>query len=85
MTLPADIRNELGVKDGGRVLLERRGHEWVLVRADDLVDRTAGSLAEYVPNIPPMSLDEMREAIAESIAEEKLETLRRIERDPESH
>jgi len=85
MTLPADIRKELGVKDGGRLLLERRGNEWVLVRADDLVDRTAGALAEYARNIPSMSLDEMREAIVESIAEENLETLRQIERDCESH
>jgi hypothetical protein len=42
-------------------------------------------LAEYVRNLPPRSLDEMREAIAESIAEENLETLRQIERDRESH
>jgi len=85
MTLPADIRKELGVKDGGRLLLERRGNEWVLVRADHLVDRTAGALAEYARNVPPMSLDEMREAIVKSIAEENLETLRQIERDRESH
>lgn len=84
MTLPADIRDELGVKDGGRLLLERRGHEWVLVRADDLIDRTAGALAEYVRNIPPMTPNEIREAAAEAIAEENLETLRQIERDRES-
>lgn len=85
MTLPADIRKELGVKDGGRLLLERRENEWVLVPAGDLVDRTAGALADYARKVRPMTPAEMRETAAEAIAEENLETLRQIERDHESH
>ena len=84
MTLRADIRPESGVKDGGRLLPERREHEWVFVRADDLVDRTAGTLAEDVSNIPPLTPDELRGAAAQAIAAENLETLREIERDREN-
>lgn len=85
LTLPVDIREELGVKDGGRLLLERRGNEWVLVQADSLVDHTAGALAKYAKNMGSMTPAEMREAAIGAIAEENLETLRQIERDHESH
>ncbi|MBA2759035.1 MAG: AbrB/MazE/SpoVT family DNA-binding domain-containing protein [Chloroflexia bacterium] len=85
MTLPADVRDQLGVQNGGKLLLERQENHWILVRADDLVDRTAGALAEYAMNVPLLTPAEMREAAAEAIAEENLETLRQIDQDRENH
>lgn len=52
MTLPADVRRELGVTEGGKLMLERRENEWVLLRPEDLVDRTAGVFAEYAKGKP---------------------------------
>jgi AbrB family looped-hinge helix DNA binding protein len=52
MTLPAEVREDLGIKEGGRLLLERRGNEWVLVRPEDLVDQLAGSLSDYATDEP---------------------------------
>lgn len=47
LTLPADIRDELGLKNGDRLFIERRGNEIVLISPEDVVDPTAGILAEY--------------------------------------
>jgi len=85
ITLPADIRDELGVNDGGKLLLERRGNEWVLIQPNVLKDRTAGALAEYARNMPTMTPSEMQEASTAAIAEENLATLREIDQDYESH
>jgi AbrB family looped-hinge helix DNA binding protein len=74
MTLPADVRRELGVIDGGRLLLERRGREWVLIRSDDLVARTAGVFAKYVKD-GPVEWD--REEIWTEIATERWDRLKR--------
>jgi len=85
MTLPADVRDELGVQNGGKLLLERQDNHWILVRADKLVDRTAGALAEYAKNVPLLTPAEMREAVAKAITEENLETLRQIDLGHENH
>jgi len=85
MTLPADVRDELGVQNGGKLLLERQENHWILVRADKLVDRTAGALAEYAKNVPLLTPAEMREAVAKAITEENLETLRQIDLGHENH
>lgn len=76
MTLPADVREELGVKDGGKVLLERRGAEWVLIRPQDLVDQLAGSLSEY-STAEPLEWDR-DELWAEITAEREDRILRQI-------
>jgi hypothetical protein len=66
-------------------LLERQVNHWILVRADKLVDRTAGALAEYAKNVPLLTPAEMREAVAKAITEENLETLRQIDLGHENH
>lgn len=68
MTLPIEIREELGIKNGGRILLERRGNEWVLVRPEDVVDRLAGTLSEYATD-EPLQWD--RDELWAEIAEER--------------
>ena len=68
MTLPADVRKELGVQDGGRILLERREDMWVLVRPNELVEQLAGSLHEYAGDAP---LEWDREELWTEIATER--------------
>jgi AbrB family looped-hinge helix DNA binding protein len=47
ITLPAEIRHELGIAEGDRLLVERRGKEIVLISPDSVVDPTAGIFKEY--------------------------------------
>lgn len=68
MTLPADVREELGVRDGGRILIERREDMWVLVRPVELVEELAGSLHEYAGESP---LEWDREELWTEIAAER--------------
>lgn len=68
ITLPADLRDELGLKDGDRLLVERRGKEIVLISPEDVVDPTAGALSEYAYTRNPDPGEERR-WVARHIAE----------------
>ena len=80
MTLPPDVREDLGVKDGGKVLLERRGNEWVLIRPGDPVDELAGSLSEYATD---ERLEWDRDELWAEIAEERDSRIREQTSDHE--
>lgn len=80
MTLPADVREELGVRDGGKILLERQGNAWMLVRPDDLVDKLAGSLHDYAGDTP---LQWDREEVWTEIAAERDDRALRQDREHE--
>ncbi|HEV2072670.1 MAG TPA: AbrB/MazE/SpoVT family DNA-binding domain-containing protein [Thermomicrobiales bacterium] len=67
MTLPADICEELGLRDGGALYLKRREHEIVLIPVDAVVDPTDGILAEYAYTRNPSPAEE-REWVARHIA-----------------
>lgn len=84
ITLPASIRQELGLEEGDRLIVERRGQEIVLISPDHLVDPTEGALAKYPRKLPLMSADELRMAVMRASAEENVATLRQIELDNES-
>ena len=68
ITLPAEIREELGLKEGDRLLVERRGKEIVLTSPEDIVDPSAGVLAEYAYTRNPDPAEERR-WVARHIAE----------------
>jgi AbrB family looped-hinge helix DNA binding protein len=68
ITLPAEIREELGLKEGDKLLVGRRGKEIVLISPDDVVDPSAGALAEYAYSRNPDPADERR-WVARHIAE----------------
>lgn len=68
ITLPADIRHELGLNKGDTLLIERRGRTIFLVLPEDFVDPTAGSLAEYAYTSNPDPAEE-RPWVARHIAE----------------
>lgn len=68
ITLPAEIREELGISEGDRLLIQRRGKEIVLISPEDVVDPTAGALAEYAYTRNPDPAEERR-WVAQHIAE----------------
>jgi AbrB family looped-hinge helix DNA binding protein len=85
VTIPVDIREKLHINEGDTVYFEERDGRLEVLRSQDIVDRTAGALADYAKNMPPITPAQIRELAADAIAEENLETLRQIERDHESH
>lgn len=68
ITLPADIRDELGMKEGDRLLVERRGKEIVLIFPEDILDPTAGIFKDYAYARNP-DVEEEKRWIARHIAE----------------
>lgn len=85
ITVPVEIRRKHDLHTGSQLVFEDRGDYFAVIPVDALVDRTAGALAEYAKNMPLLTPAEMREAAAEAIAEENLDTLRQIDQDRENH
>jgi AbrB family looped-hinge helix DNA binding protein len=69
VTLPADIRNDLGIAEGDRLLVERRGNEIVLTSPDDYVDPLAGVFQQYAKVWNP-DVNEEKALIRKGMAEE---------------
>ena len=70
VTVPADIRKALGLKEGDKVAFVLQDGEARLMRRGSVVERTAGILRS---NRPPVSAEQLREAAEEAIAEEAVE------------
>jgi AbrB family looped-hinge helix DNA binding protein len=68
ITLPAEIRHELGIEAGDRLLIMVRGKEIVVISPDNVEDPTAGALAEYAYTRNPDPAEERR-WVARHIAE----------------
>lgn len=68
LTIPADIREELGLKEGDTLLVEREGRKIVLVLPDDVEDPTAGIFRDHAYTHNPDVREEKR-WIAQHIAE----------------
>ena len=73
VTIPADIRRALGIKEGDKVAFVLEGDQVKLTRKGSVVEQTAGALKS---DIPALSLREEREAAEQAIAEEALERSR---------
>jgi antitoxin PrlF len=73
VTIPADIRRALGIKEGDKVAFVLEGDQVKLTRKGSVVEQTAGALKS---NIPALSPQEEREAAEQAIAEEALERSR---------
>jgi AbrB family looped-hinge helix DNA binding protein len=84
ITLPADIREELGLKEGDRLILERRGREIVLISPDDVVDPTAGAFRDYAKG-KHLTPEQIREVAEQSTANQVMSELEDIERDRLHH
>lgn len=68
VTLPANLRKELDIDEGDDLLIHRRGKELVIILPEDVVDPTAGVLAEYAYTRNPDPAEERR-WVAQYIAE----------------
>lgn len=60
VTLPANLRKELDIDEGDDLLIQRRGQELVIVLPENVVDPTAGALAEYAYARNPDPAEERR-------------------------
>lgn len=81
MTLPAEIREKLGLYDGDKLHIELKDRSIIISRPADIIDRTAGALKRYAKNSPQLSPEDIDRTAAEAIAEAGLRTLREIEED----
>ena len=70
MTLPAGLREKLGVGDGDRIIGEFVDGKIILTRPEDIVKRTAGIFADYAKD-GPVEID--RDRIWGEIAMEREE------------
>ncbi len=84
VTIPASIRDEMGLKEGDRLLVQRRGQEIVLVSPEDVVDPTAGAFRQYT-NGEFLTPEQIREIAAQSIADEVMAKMEEIERNRRNH
>lgn len=68
MTLPRDVRNDLGLKPGDRVEFVKQGEDYVLRPRTKRLEDFAGML--HRPGMKPVSIEEMNDGIAEAAAED---------------
>ena len=67
MTIPVDIRNALGLREGDRVEFVLEDRKVLLVPKGSFIDRTAG----IVPwTGKPLTAEELREAAEDAIVED---------------
>jgi antitoxin PrlF len=67
ITIPADIRRALNIKEGDKVAFKMEEGEVKLSRTGSVVAATAGALKS---DMPPLSPEEERRAAEEAIAED---------------
>jgi AbrB family looped-hinge helix DNA binding protein len=67
ITIPADIRRALNIKEGDKVAFTMEEGEVKLSRTGSVVAATAGALKS---DLPPLSPEEERRAAEEAIAED---------------
>jgi antitoxin PrlF len=72
VTIPADIRRALGIKEGDKVAFVLEDKQVKLTRKGSVVEQTAGALKSDIPALTPQ---EEREAAAQGIAEEAIERM----------
>jgi AbrB family looped-hinge helix DNA binding protein len=70
VTVPAEIRRELGLKLGDRVAFVLDKGEVRLVRTASVVQRTAGA---FKSRKPPLTAEQLRESAEQAISEETAE------------
>lgn len=68
ITLPADIRNKLGLTKGDTLLIEQRGRTITLILPEDVVDPTAGIFKDHAYTRNP-DVNEEKAWIRRHIAE----------------
>jgi antitoxin PrlF len=69
ITIPAEIRRQLNIHEGARVIVVLDNDEIRIKPVGDVVGRTAGIFREYAKT-PPLTIEELKEATAQAWAEE---------------
>jgi AbrB family looped-hinge helix DNA binding protein len=69
VTVPAEIRRELGLRRGDKVAFVREGDRVIICPAETVAQRTAGSLRQYRKTPAPRPAEE-RDAFADAVADE---------------
>jgi antitoxin PrlF len=69
VTIPAEIRKALGIKEGDKVAFVVEDNQVKLTRKGSIVEQTAGALKSDIPALSPQ---EEREATEQAIAEETI-------------
>ena len=72
ITVPAEVRQQLNLKPGDRVVFRKKDGEYVIESATAWVDRTAGMLAHLAEGRPPVTIEDMEEAAAAGWAREPI-------------
>ena len=67
VTIPAEIRRALDLKEGDKVEFEMEGGHLRLAARGSVAERTAGI---FKTNKPPLTAEELREAAERAIADE---------------
>ncbi len=74
VTLPAEIRHKLGLKQGDTIAFRLVDDQVLLRRSENVADATQGIFKQYVDR--PRTAEELRAAAEEAIAEDVLERSR---------
>jgi AbrB family looped-hinge helix DNA binding protein len=74
VTIPAEIRRALGIREGDQLGFLKQGNDFILVRPEDIVRRTAGSMAAFRLE-RPLSIEEEDEAYQQGVADEVIESM----------
>jgi antitoxin PrlF len=72
VTIPADIRRALGIKEGDKVAFVLEDDQVKLTKKESVVQQTAGALKSDIPALSPQ---QEREAAEQAIAEEAIERM----------
>lgn len=74
VTIPAEVRRKLGLKQGDKVAFVQEGDTVTVVPALGITERTAGALRQY-RHTPARTPEEEHEAFARAVADEVGESL----------
>lgn len=72
VTVPAEIRRELGLKQGDKVAFILDEGEVRLARTGSVVQRTAGALKSHRP---PLTAEQLRESAERAVAKEAVQRM----------
>jgi AbrB family looped-hinge helix DNA binding protein len=75
MTVPADIRRELGLSEGDRITVTSESGVVTIRRAENVAERTAGIFHKYVKNHPFIGPDDEGEAWVQAAIERDRESM----------
>lgn len=79
VTIPAEIREQFDVKQGETLVVTYENDAIQMKKMTGVGARTAGALSAYAKNMPTLEPGEIRELVAQHIAEEVERSMRENE------